>query len=116
MKIYLSLRIYEDGTNAVAFHNKEDAFQYAVDALFDETVEAEMEGWGFPDDEMWFDSWDDEDDSFYDEDDSFYIVERLIENEQKIKDEWLSELKNGQCIDDGISEFLRYEVVELEVQ
>lgn len=108
MKIYLSLRIYEDGTNAVAFHNKEDAFQYAVDALFDETVEAEMEGWGFLDDEMWFDSWDDED--------PFEAVEILIENKQKIKDEWLSELKNGQCIDDGISEFLRYEVVELEVR
>ena len=108
MKIYLSLRIYEDGTNAVAFHNKEDAFQYAVDALFDETVEAEMEGWGFPDDEMWFDSWD--------EDDPFETADILIENEQKIKDEWLSELKNGQQIDDGISEFLRYEVVELEVR
>lgn len=108
MKIYLSLRIYEDGTDAVAFHNKEDAFQYAVDALFDETVEAEMNGWGFPDDQMWFESW-------Y-EDDPFYEVEILIENEQNIKDEWLSELKNGQCIDDGISEFLRYEVVELEVR
>lgn len=108
MKIYLSLRIYEDGVNAVAFHNKEGAFQYAVDALFEETVEAEMNGWGFPDDEMWLDSWD--------EDDPFEAVEILIENEQKIKDEWLSELKNGQCIDDGISEFLRYEVVELEVR
>src|SRR5574344_462797 len=107
MKIYLSLRIYEDGTDAVAFHNKEDAFQYAADALFEETVEAEMDGWSFPDDQMWFDSWD--------EDSPIYIVERLIENEQNIKDEWLSELKNGQCIDDGISEFLRYEVVELEV-
>ena len=34
MKIYLLLRIYETDTDAVAFHNKEDAFQYAVDALF----------------------------------------------------------------------------------
>lgn len=109
MKIYLSLRIYEDGTNAVAFHNKEDAFQYAVDSLFEETVEAEMDGWGFPDDEMWFESWDDEDNPIY-------RAESLIENEQKIKDEWLSELKNGRQIDDGISEFLRYEVVELEVR
>lgn len=107
MKIYLSLCIYEDGVNAVAFHNREDAFQYAVDALFEETVDAEMDGWGFPDDEMWFEDWD--------EDNPIYRVERLIENKQKIKDEWLSELKNGQCIDDGISEFLRYEVVELEV-
>ena len=108
MKIYLLLRIYETDTDAVAFHNKEDAFQYAVDALFEETVDAETDGWGFPDDEMWFDSWDNEDNPFE-------AVEILIENEQKIKDEWLSELKNGQCIDDGISEFLRYEVVELEV-
>ena len=108
MKIYLSLCIYEDGVSTVAFHNREDAFQYAVEALFEETVEAEMNGWNFPDDEMWFDSWD--------EDNPIYIVESLIENKQKIKDEWLSELKNGQCIDDGISEFLRYEVVELEVQ
>lgn len=108
MKIYLSLRIYEDGVNAVAFHNRDDAFQYAVDALFDETVDAEMHGYDFPDDEMWFDSWE--------EDDPFETVEILVENEQRIKDEWLSELKNGQCIDDGISEFLRYEVVELEVR
>ena len=108
MKIYLSLRIYEDGVNVVAFHSRENAFQYAVEALFEETVEAEMDGWGFPDDEMWLDSWD--------EDNPFEAVEILIENEQKIKDEWLSELKNGQCIDDGISEFLRYEVVELEVK
>ena len=108
MKIYLSLRIYEDGVNAVAFHSRDNAFQYAVEALFEETVEAEMNGYDFPDDEMWLDSWD--------EDDPFYIVERLIENEQSIKDEWLSELKNGRCIDDGISEFLRYEVVELEVK
>lgn len=108
MKIYLSLCIYEDGVSTVAFHNREDAFQYAVEALFEETVEAEMHGWDFPDDEMWFDSWD--------EDEPFYRLENLIENEQNIKDEWLSELKNGQCIDDGISEFLRYEVVELEVK
>lgn len=108
MKIYLLLRIYETDTDAVAFHNKEDAFQYAVDALFEETVDAEMHGWDFPDDRMWFDSWD--------EDDPIHIVESLMENEQNIKDEWLSELKNGRCIDDGISEFLRYEVVELEVK
>ena len=108
MKIYLSLCIYEDGVSTVAFHNREDAFQYAVEALFEETVEAEMNGWNFPDDEMWFESWDDEDNPIY-------RVENLIENKQNIKDEWLSELKNGQCIDDGISEFLRYEVVELEV-
>ena len=109
MKIYLSLRIYEDGTDAVAFHNKDDAFQYAVDALFDETVEAEMDGWGFLNDEMWLDSWDEDDNPIY-------RAENLIENKQKIKDEWLSELKNGRYIDDGISEFLRYEVVELEVR
>lgn len=108
MKIYLSLRIYEDGTDAVAFHNKDDAFQYAVEALFEETVDSEMNGWDFSGDQMLFTSWD--------EDNPFYGVEILIENEQNIKDEWLSELKNGQCIDDGISEFLRYEVVELEVK
>ena len=108
MKIYLSLRIYEDGVSTVAFHSREDAFQYAVDALFEETVEAEMDGWGFPDDEMWFDSWDNEDNPIY-------RAENLIENEQNIKDKWLSELKNRQYINDGISEFLRYEVVELEV-
>lgn len=108
MQIYLSLRIYEDGVNAVAFHSKEDAFHYAVDALFDETVEAEMHGWGFPDDQIWFESWDG--------DDPFETVEILIENEQNIKDEWLSELKNGRQIDDGVSEFLRYEVVELKVR